>query len=172
MIEWLGRSKLPVLAHLFHSCSIPAMSKIASRGATNNATSRRFALPEREVDGDWLDAQSLVDGAPPPLRTSVTVLTPRTILTRNTSPDVPFSQSINAYAGCEQPRNGCAKSAFGWETHIDERDRSLHLRAHEPFRSKLASQWRRYRRRGRGICSLLVCRLPDDGDDPAIRGRL
>jgi len=89
------------------------MSKIASRGATNNATSRRFALPEREVDGDWLDAQSLVDGAPPPLRTSVTVLTPRTILTRNTSPDVPFNQSINAYAGCE---HGCIY-CFARPTH-------------------------------------------------------
>jgi hypothetical protein len=113
MIEWLRRSKRPMLAHLFHSCSIPAMSKIASRGATNNATSRRFALPEREVDGDWLDAQSLVDGAPPPLRTSVTVLTPRTILTRNTSPDVPFSQSINAFAGCE---HGCIY-CFARPTH-------------------------------------------------------
>ncbi len=79
----------------------------------HNATSRRFALPEREADGDWLDAQSLVDGAPPPLRTSVTVLTPRTILTRNTSPDVPFSQSINAYAGCE---HGCIY-CFARPTH-------------------------------------------------------
>ncbi|KTW00920.1 DNA repair photolyase [Sphingomonas yabuuchiae] len=89
------------------------MTKIASRGATHNATSRRFALPEREADGDWLDAQSLVDGAPPPLRTSVTVLTPRTILTRNGSPDVPFSQSINAYAGCE---HGCIY-CFARPTH-------------------------------------------------------
>ncbi|WP_347090931.1 PA0069 family radical SAM protein [Sphingomonas parapaucimobilis] len=89
------------------------MPKIAARGATHNATSRRFALPEREADGDWLDARSLVDGAPPPLRTSVTVLTPRTILTRNSSPDVPFSQSINAYAGCE---HGCIY-CFARPTH-------------------------------------------------------
>ncbi|MFV0920932.1 PA0069 family radical SAM protein [Sphingomonas parapaucimobilis] len=89
------------------------MSKTAARGATHNATSRRFALPEREADGDWLDACSLVDGAPPPLRTSVTVLTPRTILTRNNSPDVPFSQSINAYAGCE---HGCIY-CFARPTH-------------------------------------------------------
>lgn len=89
------------------------MSKIASRGATHNATSGRFALPKREMDGDWLDAQLLVDGAPPPLRTSVTVLTPRTILTRNTSPDVPFSQSINAYVGCE---HGCIY-CFARPTH-------------------------------------------------------
>ncbi len=79
------------------------MVKATGRGATGNRTSTRFHLPERETDGDWLDAQALVDGAPPSLKTSVTVITPRTIITRNTSPDVPFSQSINAYAGCEQP---------------------------------------------------------------------
>jgi DNA repair photolyase len=89
------------------------MVKAVGRGATHNATSQRFRLPEREADGDWLDSQSLVDGAPPPLRTSVTVLTPRTILTRNTSPDVPFSQSINAYAGCE---HGCIY-CFARPTH-------------------------------------------------------
>jgi len=80
------------------------MIKIAGRGATENATSRRFNLPEREVDGDWLDAQSTVDGEPPKLRTTVTTLKPKTIITRNTSPDVPFTQSINGYAGCE---HGC-----------------------------------------------------------------
>ncbi|HJO67108.1 MAG TPA: PA0069 family radical SAM protein [Sphingomonas sanguinis] len=89
------------------------MVKPAGRGATGNATSKRFALPEREADGDWLDAQGLVDGAPPPLRTSVTMLKPRTILTRNSSPDVPFSQSINAYAGCE---HGCIY-CFARPTH-------------------------------------------------------
>lgn len=89
------------------------MVRAAGRGATGNATSKRFALPEREADGDWLDAQGLVDGAPPPLRTSVTMLKPRTILTRNSSPDVPFSQSINAYAGCE---HGCIY-CFARPTH-------------------------------------------------------
>ncbi|WP_394664271.1 PA0069 family radical SAM protein [uncultured Sphingomonas sp.] len=89
------------------------MVRAAGRGATGNATSKRFALPEREADGDWLDAQGLVDGAPPPLRTSVTMLKPRTILTRNSSPDVPFIQSINAYAGCE---HGCIY-CFARPTH-------------------------------------------------------
>ncbi len=89
------------------------MVMTGGRGATGNATSKRFALPEREADGDWLDAQGLVDGAPPPLRTSVTMLKPRTILTRNSSPDVPFSLSINAYAGCE---HGCIY-CFARPTH-------------------------------------------------------
>lgn len=86
---------------------------MVNRGATGNATSTRFRLPAREADGDWLDAQLLVDGAPPPLRTSVTVVKPRTILTRNTSPDVPFMQSINAYGGCE---HGCIY-CFARPTH-------------------------------------------------------
>lgn len=82
----------------------PDFSKRTQRGATINATSRRFALPESVSDGDWLDAQGTIDGAPPPLRTSVTVERARTILSRNSSPDIPFDRSINPYRGCE---HGC-----------------------------------------------------------------
>jgi DNA repair photolyase len=74
------------------------------RGATLNDESRRFHLPTREVDGDWLDAVETLDGAVPRRRTEVTVEHPRTILTRNASPDIGFDQSINAYRGCE---HGC-----------------------------------------------------------------
>lgn len=84
-----------------------------ARGATQNATSTRFTLPERSVDGDWLDARADVDGAPPPLRTSVTVEHPRTILSRNQSPDIPFDQSVNPYRGCE---HGCIY-CFARPTH-------------------------------------------------------
>ncbi|MBW6523771.1 PA0069 family radical SAM protein [Sphingomonas sp. RHCKR47] len=76
----------------------------AIRGATLNVASRRFDLPQIEADGDWLDAREGVDGAAAPVRTTVTVEHPRTIITRNTSPDVPFDRSINAYRGCE---HGC-----------------------------------------------------------------
>ena len=69
------------------------------RGATINRESTRFGLAEREADGDWLDAQEAIDGAPPPLRTTVTVETPRTIITRNQSPDIGFDRSINPYRG-------------------------------------------------------------------------
>ena len=83
------------------------------RGATLNATPSRFGLAVREVDGDWLDAATTVDDAPPPLRTSVTIERPRTIITRNQSPDVPFDRSINAYRGCE---HGCVY-CFARPTH-------------------------------------------------------
>jgi DNA repair photolyase len=74
------------------------------RGATLNLASTRFNLPGIEADGDWLDERDLIDGAPPPLRTTVTVERPKTIIARNTSPDVPFDRSINPYRGCE---HGC-----------------------------------------------------------------
>lgn len=83
------------------------------RGAVSGQASTRFNLPQREVDGDWLDASIDIDGEPPPLRTQVTELTPRTILSFNKSPDVPFDRSINAYNGCE---HGCIY-CFARPTH-------------------------------------------------------
>ncbi len=80
------------------------MSKIAGRGATENAASRRFNLPEREADGDWLDERALIDGAMPRPRTTVTVLKPKTIISYNRSPDIGFDRSINPLVGCE---HGC-----------------------------------------------------------------
>ncbi|WP_343520030.1 PA0069 family radical SAM protein [Sphingomonas sp.] len=74
------------------------------RGATHNRESVRFNLPEREADGDWLDAREDIDGELPPLRTTVTVEKPKTILTRNQSPDIAFDRSVNPYRGCE---HGC-----------------------------------------------------------------
>ncbi|HEX7853573.1 MAG TPA: PA0069 family radical SAM protein [Sphingobium sp.] len=80
------------------------MSVTRGRGSPGNQTSQRFNLPERAADGDWLDVAQDVDGEPPRLRTSVTVEQPRTIISRNTSPDIGFNQSVNAYRGCE---HGC-----------------------------------------------------------------
>ena len=83
------------------------------RGATLNAESSRFNLPQTEADGDWLDARGDIDGALPPLRTTVTVEIPRTIISRNSSPDIPFDRSINPYRGCE---HGCIY-CFARPTH-------------------------------------------------------
>jgi DNA repair photolyase len=91
-----------------------SMAKSRSgRGATLNHESTRFQPQQREADGDWLDAREQLDGAPPKLRTTVTVEHPRTIIARNTSPDVPFDRSINPYRGCE---HGCIY-CFARPTH-------------------------------------------------------
>ncbi|MEG3086386.1 PA0069 family radical SAM protein [Sphingomonas sp. PB4P5] len=74
------------------------------RGATLNQESSRFGLPDRAADGDWLDAREELDGPAPKLRTTVTVETARTIISRNASPDIGFDRSINPYRGCE---HGC-----------------------------------------------------------------
>lgn len=83
------------------------------RGAPENRTPTRFNLPEREADGDWLDAREDLDGGAPPLRTTVTVEKPKTIVARNSSPDIGFDRSINAYRGCE---HGCIY-CFARPTH-------------------------------------------------------
>ena len=83
------------------------------RGATLNAESQRFNLPQTEADGDWLDARETIDGEVPTLRTTVTVERPRTIISRNASPDIGFDRSINPYRGCE---HGCIY-CFARPTH-------------------------------------------------------
>ena len=80
------------------------MPHMPGRGATSNACSTRFNLPQREDDGDWLDDRDAVDGEPPRPRTTVQTVRPKTIISYNTSPDIPFDRSINTVQGCE---HGC-----------------------------------------------------------------
>ena len=77
---------------------------IRGRGAQSSAVPQRFGLDAREADGEWLDDIESIDGPGPKLRTTVTNEHPKTIVTFNKSPDVPFDRSINAYRGCE---HGC-----------------------------------------------------------------
>lgn len=82
------------------------------RGAPANRLSSRFDTLARDLEGDWLDAVGQLDGIAP-LRTEVAIETPRTIISRNTSPDIPFDRSVNAYRGCE---HGCVY-CFARPTH-------------------------------------------------------
>src|SRR5215216_115214 len=88
------------------------VESIHGRGATRNATPTRFNLQERAAEGDWLDSVAGLDGIVP-RRTTVTIERPKTILTRNSSPDIGFDRSINPFRGCE---HGCIY-CFARPTH-------------------------------------------------------
>jgi DNA repair photolyase len=77
---------------------------IHGRGAQSRHVPSRFGLASRESDGDWLDAREDIDGPATKLRTTVTEEFPKTVLSFNRSPDIPFDRSLNAYRGCE---HGC-----------------------------------------------------------------
>lgn len=77
------------------------MVKSTGRGETANAASNRFNQPERQADGDWLDHRQYIDGLQPKPSPTVGILKSKTIITRNTSPDIPFNQSINGYVSYE-----------------------------------------------------------------------
>ena len=73
------------------------------RGATFNPANRFRSEGREAVDDGWLNA--VADEEPlPPLKTTVMIQASRTIIARNDSPDIPFTQSINPYQGCE---HGC-----------------------------------------------------------------
>jgi DNA repair photolyase len=69
------------------------------RGTASNRAGRFEPYGRVAVDDGW----DLEEGEHV-LRTEVAVERPRSVITRNTSPDVPFDRSINPYRGCE---HGC-----------------------------------------------------------------
>ncbi|MEL6577807.1 MAG: PA0069 family radical SAM protein, partial [Pseudomonadota bacterium] len=69
------------------------------RGVALNMNSRYDRTTTEPVSDGWDRDEAL-----PPLRTEVSIDRSRTVLTRNTSPDVPFDRSVNPYRGCE---HGC-----------------------------------------------------------------
>ena len=90
-----------------------SQAPIHGRGAQSGSVPTRFGLSTREADGDWRDYMESLDGPPVKLRTTVTEEHPKTILSFNTSPDIFFDRSINAYRGCE---HGCVY-CFARPTH-------------------------------------------------------
>lgn len=80
------------------------------RGALTNRAGRFEAYLRAPVDDGWPQGE-----APPPLRTEVAEERPRSVITRNSSPDLSFDRSINPYRGCE---HGCvycfARPSHAW----------------------------------------------------------
>ncbi|MGV1761283.1 PA0069 family radical SAM protein [Rhizobium sp. A22-96] len=69
------------------------------RGAGLNPSGRFEPMQRETFDDGWQTLEEL-----PPFKTEVQVEKPRTAITRNESPDIPFDRSINPYRGCE---HGC-----------------------------------------------------------------
>lgn len=87
------------------------MRAMKGRGALEAIPGRHAVTVTEAFDDGW---PSDVE-PPPPLRTTVTEESARSIISRNQSPDIPFDQSINPYRGCE---HGCiycyARPSHSW----------------------------------------------------------
>lgn len=82
---------------------------VKGRGTQSNL-SGRFEREHRVLlDDGW----GTLEGDAPKLKTTVAIDATRTIIARNSSPDIPFDRSINPYRGCE---HGCVY-CFARPTH-------------------------------------------------------
>jgi DNA repair photolyase len=77
-----------------------APGAVRGRGAKSNRTGRFEAQQREPFDDGW----DLDDETPAQIATTVQPMKSRTIIARNTSPDVGFDRSINPYRGCS---HGC-----------------------------------------------------------------
>ncbi|MCC0026177.1 MAG: PA0069 family radical SAM protein [Brucellaceae bacterium] len=93
------------------------------RASAINPTGRYEALSRHVFDDGWDLDEELA-----PFQTTTQVEKPRTIITRNSSPDISFDRSINPYRGCE---HGCVY-CFARPTHA-----FMGLSAGLDFESKL-----------------------------------
>lgn len=90
---------------------------LKGRGTSNNASSRYLPLHSEPVDDGWnhpgFSEDAKEDEFAVRLRTQALADRTKTLITRNRSPDISFSQSINPYKGCE---HGCIY-CFARPTH-------------------------------------------------------
>ncbi len=77
---------------------------IKGRGSTTHLAGRFEVTVSEAMDDGW-EPETSEEFAAPRLRTEVRAETARSIISRNKSPDVGFSQSVNPYRGCE---HGCS----------------------------------------------------------------
>ncbi len=82
--------------------------EVKGRAARSNHAGRYERHAREVVDDGWAREEEL-----PVLRTQTRIEVPRSLITYNTSPDLPFDRSINPYRGCE---HGCVY-CFARPTH-------------------------------------------------------
>ncbi len=83
-------------------------ARMRGRSAGINPSGRYEPVAREVFDDGWESLEDL-----PSLKTDVQVEKPKTIITRNSSPDISFDRSINPYRGCE---HGCVY-CFARPTH-------------------------------------------------------
>ena len=86
------------------------LSAQKGRGAVSNLQGRYEVNGRESFDDGWTHDE---DDTPAPFKTQVTDEFAKTILSRNSSPDIPFNVSLNPYRGCE---HGCIY-CFARPTH-------------------------------------------------------
>jgi DNA repair photolyase len=79
---------------------LPPAPMVRGRGARSNASGRFESQAREAFDDGWTPD----DVEPQKLKTTLTAERAKTIISKNDSPDVGFSRSINPYRGCE---HGC-----------------------------------------------------------------
>lgn len=89
----------------------PSLKATKGRGAVTNMQGRYEVHAREDYDDGW--ARDEDEEAPTGWKTHVTDEVAKTILSRNASPDIPFSVSLNPYRGCE---HGCVY-CFARPTH-------------------------------------------------------
>ena len=90
----------PKPAH-FDAGSVPSRRR-TGRGATFNPDNRFDAQSAEAFDDGWGTLESLADL--PPLPTTLTRDSSKSVISWNTSPDIGFDRAVNPYRGCE---HGC-----------------------------------------------------------------
>ena len=76
-----------------------AAKKMKGRGTATFIDPRYLSFRYEDFDDGWETAEE-----DKKIKTTVTVEKPRTVISRNRSPDIPFEISLNPYRGCE---HGC-----------------------------------------------------------------
>jgi len=79
------------------------LAALKGRGAASRVAGRFDKREVRGEDDGWDSVYDALAEAPKP-QTAVTIERARSIISRNQSPDIAFSQSVNPYRGCE---HGC-----------------------------------------------------------------
>lgn len=104
---------IAIVHDMFHSPGMTQTDQLAGfravgRAAGTNPGNRFESHVRAPFHDGWPGEDEL-----PPLRTEVSIERPRRVITRNNSPDIGFSRSINPYRGCE---HGCIY-CFARPTH-------------------------------------------------------